>query len=837
MKKFLFVPLLLVVAVAGVLFTSLGQKALLIPVAESILAKKLPGHKIRFATLDPGLGSFRAAGRVDDQIAFEVSGPVSWLAGPRLDLHYTIDAPSYTLRGRRYRLDLAIRGALRGTPGDLNVTGAGRGFGGPIDYRTLLRGERIVDTHVRAEGLKLAGLLALAGTGGVAAGRLDVVADLPQVDPRHPEGRVDLHVRNGMLLAKGLAPYGVALPENLPFRFDATLRAVGRLFKGDARFASELLSLHLPDLAADAGLRVFKSSYMVRIPELSRLAVLTHAPLRGTLVVRGKGYYDRRDGRMQLLADTPSLGGDLRAFLDGKRLKVRLRRISIPRVLSMLSQPRYVASGTLDGTVVSSNIRSLALDYDLHAAGSWNSKALAKLAPNLPIGGPFHLDSKGKTTDGTLAFDAVYRDTRSRIRLEEGRFVTASGSLEAKYRIDVPDLHSLAPTLHGAFALAGKVLHGPGGTRVSGSSSSLGGSARFALAGKRLEVDLQNVRPDKLLAIAGQEPWFAGGALDLKLRLSDLAAKKGTVSYRLASRLRGAVLKRHISTATGEDLPLQSRGEGALDGVKLSAKAEASLPKMRLELPKIVYRFASGSLQTPYTLAVSDLGALRPLSGKRYRGPFHVGGTIAYAKTLRVSGNGKEWGGTFDFRLAGNRLRAGARGIRIEKLLYALGDPALLEGRIESAAFGYDTAARKGKLSATARSLRFVQSPFTQAASLVLGRDLSREIFRTAKLDGVIVRDLLTFDFDSRSKNLRVWIDKGKLDTAHSRIDTKVRIDHHGKVYGFQVKGDLSHPLVRPLMTDALKSRIGHEIKKHKLDKKLKKVIPKGLRKALPGLF
>ena len=152
-----------------------------------------------------------------------------------------------------------------------------------------------------------------------------------------------------------------------------------------------------------------------------------------------------------------------------------------------------------------------------------------------------------------------------------------------------------------------------------------------------------------------------------------------------------------------------------------------------------------------------------------------------------------------------------------------------MEGKARSD-LRYNLTTDRGTLKVESDRIRLVQSSLTQAASLLLRRDLSREIFTRAILSAQIEPKRMVFDFHAASSRLKLEIRGGKIDRTRHRIDAMLSIDDRGKVYKLKIIGPLDKPKIVPLLTPALQNKLQKVIKNKKIEKKIEKAIPKEIR-------
>ncbi|WP_457605200.1 hypothetical protein [Nitratifractor sp.] len=839
MKKLLALLLFLLLGVAALLSPP-GQKILLLPYINKLLSEKVPDHRVRLTALDAGFSTLSFDGTLDGTIRFHAEGPVSW-SERSFDLRYRAEGKELTLQGRSVPLQLSLAGRVKGRIGSMEVEGRGELADSPLEYRFHLADSELSDLHLSMKGGELSQLLALAGLPPYARGRLRLTADLPRPEAKHPQGTLRFRVTEGELDAASLKKAGIALPDKRSFTASGEFRLKGRLLKGDATMTTPLGSLRVMNFRADPGLRVIKSDFTLSVRDLAALRSLLHAPLSGALKAEGIFYFDRMKKHLQLLTRSGSFGGELKAFYDdGKGLKLSMKGLELPRLLAVVGERPWLRQGTLDGTIRLRDLKKLTGNFDLRARGRWNRTLLPPATFGSLADAPFDLGIRGAASDGKLRGTGEYRTEFGSLHLKGWNYTLLGGVFRSPYRLEIPDLSRLSlpreTKLRGSFSLAGKIAYLGMKKRLSleGISSSFGGESRLRYDGKSLKLTMEKVDPTRLLQVLGQPRILGKGSLNARLDLRDLPRQNGSYSLDLSGTLDRSFLRRQFGRDPGRGIPMKFGSRGTIRQGTLRGEGLLDSELGSLTLKRLRYQNAMKRVDGSYRLNIPDLGKWKPLTGRAYRGSLAFGGYLAYGKKgLQLDGKGEQWGGVFSFQLRRGMLDARAARLRVGSLLETLAYAKLLSG-VGKASLHYDMKRRKGKFDGRIDGARLMPSPVTQAASLLLKTDLSAVRFDPVLLRARITGDLAKFDLDARSPRIRLRSEKGSYDLAGEKIDTILAIEKGTKIYKIKVYGAITHPRVAPIMTDAIRQKLEHEIKKYKLDKKIEKAIPKELRKSLP---
>ena len=836
MKKTVLFLLTAVVLIAVVLFTPPGRNYLLLPAANLYLRYKVPSHRVVLDRLEPGPAFLGISGRIDGSVHFEAEGPVKWM-GMHFDLPYRIHAETVELNDRRYPVHLDLKGVIKGIPSRFDVSGKGNGFDAALSYAFRVEEGALLGIRAQAAGAQVAQLLALAGRPPYASGRLDLSVDIPRYDAANPEGGIRFSVRKGRIDPTVLKrDFHLDIPRVESYTLEGRFRLEKKLLKGEAALHSALLNLTLERFRSDRGFRIFKSGYRLEIPELSRLKKLTKRPLYGPLNLKGAFYWNRPKQEIQAKGSTPSLGGMTDFFYDRNSLQLTLRQVEIPSLLALAGQAPLARSGKVNGTLHLTDLKNLEGRYALQADGSWNRQEILKLTGTDPGRDlAFALRGKGELKKSLLLADARYDSGLFKLRLQNFKYEWVSGAMEGKYLVKIPDLHRLRlfARARGSYPaeLKGELGYLPikKMLKVTGTTRSFGGAIKWAYAGNQVTVSAKGVDARRLVGLLGAPPLLAATTLDASVKLSDLEHRRGTFLLALKGTLDRRAMKRLYRIDPGQSVPLHLKSSGKLEGETVAAKASLRSGWGDLVLSKALYRISSGVFSSKYRLKIPELSRLKALTGRTYRGPLDLAGKVRWDGKLHLTGGGREWGGTLAYAMEGSLLRLKTRQIDLQKIMRALDLSPLFEGKAGSD-LRYNLSSDRGTLKVESDRIRLVQSPLTQAASLLLRQDLSREIFSRALLSAQMEPQTILFDFHAASSRFKLAIKSGKVDRIKKRIDAVLTIDDRGKVYKLKIIGPLKRPKVVPILTQALEHKLQKVIKNKKIEKKIEKVIPKEIR-------
>jgi hypothetical protein len=349
-----------------------------------------------------------------------------------------------------------------------------------------------------------------------------------------------------------------------------------------------------------------------------------------------------------------------------------------------------------------------------------------------------------------------------------------------------------------------------------------------------------------------QPSFFKSSIISGVVNLKDTKKMIGSFKLGSSGKFNRATIKKKNKLDLGSDLGYKLNINGSLKGDRVASKAKLTTSIVKLNLPSVIYNTKSKKVAGKYSLNAPSLIKLKPILKGKYHGSLSIAGKFWSDKVFHITGAGKKWDGTLNFRLDGDNLRATTKKIEITKLFKTLGYDPVLKG-LANSSLKYNIATENGDAKIDIAKSMLVRTKLVQMLDIVIHKDLTKEIFNTTKITSKITKKMLKFNFDMKSNRHRVYIKGGKIDRKKHTIDAVVAIYDKKKAYKAKIKGALKHPRVIPIFTKELKSRavkeVKHLLKKNgvkvdKIDKKIKKIedkvdkyVPKELKNQLKGIL
>ena len=443
-----------------------------------------------------------------------------------------------------------------------------------------------------------------------------------------------------------------------------------------------------------------------------------------------------------------------------------------------------------------------------------------------------------KTQERRVTFDGSLNSDLANLALKDGRYHLLSNTLTTEYRLNMAHLQKLSAITHaplrGDFLMNGTLSLKNNLPTVTGSTQSFGGTTQFNYSADTLTATLDKIHNDTLLYKLGQ-PKYLGGTTTADAKLTSLKNLTGTFKVQTSGNTDQAAIKKAFDLNLGKKFSVNAGIKGKLKEQKLFATLITKTTMVNLKATKIAMDLKSGVLSSHYLIDIPDMGRLKPITGKAFKGDMQINGSIKKAKTLIATGHGKEFDGSIDFKLTGDQFKADVTGATVSKILHMLDYPQVLEA-ISKAKIDYNLASGTGTLHSTLDNAKILPNQLTDLLKQFKIIDLTKERFNNSKFDAKIGKKMIDFTLDARNKNNYFVINHGKLVKKTGAIDATVDLKIKGKDLKATIRGTTDNPKVSFDGSDYLKGKLKDKLLKSKAGKKLKKKLKGKAGKQLKGL-
>ncbi len=304
-----------------------------------------------------------------------------------------------------------------------------------------------------------------------------------------------------------------------------------------------------------------KSKFNLTIFDLKSLEKLTKAPLRGKLNLYGSLTLLSKD--ITLNAFTKSFSGLLSLQYNKDRLKVKLKELSLKKILYILNQATLIKSGTISGFINLDSIKAKRGKVVLESKALINNDILEKVY-NISFGKDINLYAKTKNTileKNRLKGDISLKTKGAIFNLYDYVYNIKSSSLKSKYALDFKDLSilnkPLKQKLKGTLKVVGELSKSGKYIFLSGNALKFDGTINFLLKGNKFTLNAAGLSIVKIADMFSQPRKFDGVAkVDLNYNLSSKKGKFNIIidNARFLNSQLVDTLKRYLNFDVSQEL-------------------------------------------------------------------------------------------------------------------------------------------------------------------------------------------------------------------------------------------------------------------------------------------
>jgi hypothetical protein len=518
-----------------------------------------------------------------------------------------------------------------------------------------------------------------------------------------------------------------------------------------------------------------------------------------------------------------------------QNIKANLNKLNIQDMLTLADIKDY-ASGSLDLNIDMPTIKEGRI-YLSVLDGVVNSSLLKQdFAVELQRDLPFRVDSNSTLKGSVISTVADITTSLGNIYLNKAIYDMENKSLNSNYSFNIDDLSKLRSitkqTLKGKIKVDG-VIKKDKNLYIEAKTSSFGGDSRVYYTKDTIKATITQASTKKLLFMLSQ-PLYIDGLLNSKIVIDDIKKLFGKFSI----DLQGVLTKEIINPTYMVSL----KSDGILSSQKIKFLATKAVSKLfDLDVTNLTYNIKDNSMYGKYRVINRDLSSLNKITNQRLKGTLQVDGDIEFKDDLIVKGDSKKFGGSMNFVLKNSDLTATIKDASLVKITDTLSYPRYLDAKAD-ANLTYNLDSSKGLLNLEMQKAVMIQNELTNIIKTLRGIDLAKNRFNQALLEARLSKSLIDFDFNAKSKDTTITIDKGEIYQPSQKIKALLNLTIDKDSYRAKIYGTTNSPRLK-LDSSYMKEKAKDELK-NRAKKKIEKELQKRLnidsgdqKKVIEGLF
>lgn len=632
--------------------------------------------------------------------------------------------------------------------------------------------------------------------------------------------------------------------------------------QNDVKLKVEDFTLTLKNLNFDASindnskinisgdLSLFKKSvdlkYDIKINELSTLKNLTKQEFKGPLVTSGIFTGNDQEAIIQGVSDIAQSQTKYYFNLEDfepKNINIQVKNAKIEDLLVLLNKPLY-AKGDLNVLADIKNANLSKLDGMIVAKvsnGKVNNEVInSEFKQGFESTINFQSDINAILTPNKAEVKSNLISALGEIYMNKTTIDLSANSVKSDYKIDIKNLAKLegviSKKLNGQFITNGSFKAFDETIQIEGNSDIFEGITKYNgefvnSKASNIKFSIENAKLEKFLQVLN-EPIYTTGDLNIEgdIKNADLNKLEGSIISKIdngsiVNEVANVVFKQDLKEKLNYNLEIDT----SLVPNQAVSKAYVETTMGNLTVQKAVYDFTQDSLISDYLLNIPVLEKLKDITKMNLKGNLDINGELSNkGNNLSVIGNSKTLGGTFDFDLKNDQLKANLKNIDVQELSTMLDYSKIFDAKANFV-LDYDLLSKKGNLSGKLLNGHFLENNFTTLINQLTKGDLTKEVYETFDINSQIDDKVLTSDLIMKSQNTQLTTKNSVLDLKQDLIDAKIDTTIKDKTFAVSVNGQTSAPKISLDVKDLLKEQLNKQLekKKEKLQEKLNKALGK----------
>lgn len=417
------------------LFSSTGNSIIKLYVEKMI--KEKSGYDVKFETFRIGFSDLNLKGDINKEIFLNLNGPYS-IFSRSFDVEYKVDIKNLKSFGLELNENMNLYGKVSGNINNFNANASGKFLDSDVKIMANIIDMKPYTLKIDANGLNLAKSLPLAKQPLYAFGSVDINADI-----QNAQGKTTINAKDIRLNEKVFKnDLNISLPQNTMLSGISELKMQGETINAKTYLNSNLsLEASAKNTTINLKTKHIDSDFDIKLNDLSKLEPFTKQKLIGNLDILGA--ISIEDKKLSLFdAKVLGLDGDIKANVKDENLQIKLKDVSLSKVLEMLNQPN-LSSGKINADI-SSNISF----NDVSGAANikealLNKKQLDSITgKNFPNNLTYNFDMNFDKKDDAIKAKANLDSKIAKFDIKNATI--KNGEVSSDYTLNIADLNELS---------------------------------------------------------------------------------------------------------------------------------------------------------------------------------------------------------------------------------------------------------------------------------------------------------------------------------------------------------------------------------------------------------
>ncbi len=402
----------------------------------------------------------------------------------------------------------------------------------------------------------------------------------------------------------------------------------------------------------------------------------------------------------------------------------------------------------------------------------------------------------------------------------EGQLSLLSKNADLIYKININKNDSIKLknyTLNGQFSTAGTINGSINKTlTVKGQSNIANSDTQYTIIlknsnPKQLTATIKHLNIKKLCILLNQKP-FANGLLDTRVELNDIKnnnIKSGHITLNIT---KGIIYSKPINkqyrTNLDRNIPFKLSLSSNIEDSVLFSLINLKTSLGNLNTKKAIFNIKKMHLDSDYTLHIPDLDKLYFITNRHLKGNVTVAGNIyKQNNNINITFNSNIFSGKINGIFNNGKLNLKATKISMADITDMLMYKRFFDSKGNFRAT-YDIFTKKGKIEGIFNKGHILPNKMTLMIKVYNGFDLTKEIYETTSVSGLINKKTLLLDFDMKSRLTTLNTKKAVLNFDKNTVKTSLNVSIKDNAFKVILTGDMKSPNIKIDATKLIKKRV-----------------------------
>jgi hypothetical protein len=443
-------------------------------------------------------------------------------------------------------------------------------------------------------------------------------------------------------------------------------------------------------------------------------------------------------------------------------------------------------------------------------------------------------------------FDLSFNSFKMKLLIEDqtididSTFDIFKRNVDLKYNIDISNLgkfdHITGQKMRGSFKSNGSLKGSFEHLKLAGDAKVANGDISYSLNIDQndintIKADIVSVDLAALLNMIYQ-PMYAKADLNLDIDIKSLKDLNGKIVTSLSDGiLNKKVIKKDFNISLPSNATFDLRANTNLDKNLIKTKTLLKTFALNLKTENTIFDTSTAILSSDYLINIPKLSKLFFITKQKMKGNLNINGDMKYKDDLEASFNSKKFNGTINGTLIKDEVKVDIKNLNSLKLLDMLYYPKIYNSTV-NLNLAYNLKSQKGKSNLVMYNGQFLTNQLSETIKKFIKKDLTKEIYRVAKVNTIINKQKLYSDIYMESKNSKIKSDKIFIDLDKNIINTDIDLIYYKYKVGVNLTDKLTKPKVKFNLNNVVKSKVQEKINKviekrlgDKLNDKTKKML------------